>query len=95
MKRGVKTSGGMRIGGRPIPSLATNKITIQLRRWQMSDDGAWWLVAAGRMKRCSNLATAEAWSKVIIRAARKQGWSETRILNMNMSLVHDSLMGGE
>jgi len=58
-------------------------------------DGAWWLVAAGRMKRCSNFATANAWANLIIRAARKQGWSETRILNMNMSLVHDSLMGGE
>ena len=58
-------------------------------------DGAWWITAAGRFKRCTNYATANAWSKVIIRAARKQGWSETRILNMNMSLIHDSLMKGD
>ncbi len=58
-------------------------------------DGAWWVVVAGRMKRCNNYATANAWANLIIRAARKQGWSETRILNMNMSLVHDSLLRGK
>jgi len=59
------------------------------------DNGEWWLAAGGGLKRCRNLATAEAWAKAIIRAARRQGWSESRILNMNMSLIHERVMGEE
>ena len=55
------------------------------------DNDPWWIVAGGKARKCRNLATAEAWGKMIVYLARKQGWSEPRILNMNMSLVHDAL----
>jgi hypothetical protein len=60
--------------------------------WSKQDGDTWYIVAGGRAKKCRNLATAEAWAKYIVRAAKREGWSETRILNMGMGLWHGPLI---
>ena len=56
------------------------------------NEGGWWVAAGGKVRWCRNVETAEAWAKVVVRAATKQGWSEPRILNLNMSLIDGVVM---
>lgn len=60
--------------------------------WSKLDNDIWYVMANGRSRKCRNFATAEAWAKYIVRAAKREGWSETRILNLEVGLWHGPLM---